>query len=93
MKRFGLLLLGFLLMPLASHAQTAREAEYPPPAEPAWNPTEVDIALNYAKQSQFHLAFPIFSRLAEAGNVEAQYHLDLPPLKWSSLRYGFDHGG
>ena len=20
-------------------------------------------------------------------------HFDLPPLKWSSLRYGFDHGG
>ncbi len=24
---------------------------------------------------------------------ELPFIADLPPLKWSSLRYGFDHGG
>ncbi len=25
--------------------------------------------------------------------VSADRKIDLPPLKWSSLKYGFDHGG
>jgi NAD(P)-dependent dehydrogenase (short-subunit alcohol dehydrogenase family) len=30
---------------------------------------------------------------ANAGINFAPLDVDLPPLKWSSLKYGFDHGG
>lgn len=72
-----LALIALLLTPASVHSQTATPPQLPPPVGPAWNPTDVDIALKYAKESRFDLAFPIFKKHAEAGDLEAMYHLGI----------------
>src|SRR5215213_3935555 len=71
-----LALTAFLLTPLGAQAQISSEL-LPPPVGPAWKASEVDVALKYAKESKFDLAFPIFKKHAEAGNLEAMYHLGI----------------
>jgi transposase len=51
------------------------------------------------EEVHLNLAYRWFCRLGLDGEVpdhstfSKNRHGDLPPLKWSSLRYGFDHGG
>src|SRR5215213_11932866 len=71
-----LALTAFLLTPLGAQAQISSEL-LPPPVGPAWKPSEIDVALKYAKESRFDLAFPIFKKHAEAGDLEAMYHLGI----------------
>jgi TPR repeat protein len=76
MKAAWWLAITFLLLsPLRVHSN---EMASPELSHPAWTlNTPLQQAIEYAKAGKFEWALPIFSRLAEEGDLEAQYHLAL----------------